>query len=181
MIDLIRALSSEHIFAIVDYVRKNPGQNASAIASALNIHPVTVQRPLETLAKYGFVSVEERRSVGRPSRNYTYVGGALTLDLDKLFADFSLKDRVVRESGHPEISFSYDVDRETVGAVLVGGKGGRKIKLDSYAGRFLWLVPPPDSEGKTVDEIGREAGVPPGEAIRAFLELQELGVVEVVP
>jgi predicted transcriptional regulator len=180
MIDLIRALSSEHIFAIVDYVKKNPGQNASAIAAALNIHPVTVQRPLETLAKYGFVSVEERRSVGRPSHNYTYLGGSLTIDLDKLFSDFALKDRLVRESGHPDISFSYDVDRETVGAVLVGGKSGRKIKLDSYAGRFLWLVPPPDSEGKTVEQIGREAGLPPGEAIRAFLEFQELGVVEVI-
>ena len=30
MIDLIRILGSEHIFSIVDFVQKNPGQNASS-------------------------------------------------------------------------------------------------------------------------------------------------------
>lgn len=180
MIDLIRVLGSEHIFSIIDFVKKNPCQNASSIASSLNIHPVTVQRALETMAKYGFVAVEEKRGVGRPSRNFTYLGGQLTVDLNKLFSDYGLKDNLVRESGNPDISFSYDVDKETVNAVLIGGKKGEKIKLDSKAGRFLWLVPPPDSKGETIEHICEAAGIPLIDAIRFCLKMEEIDVLEVM-
>lgn len=179
MIDLIRVLGSEHTFSIIDFVKKNPAQNASSIASSLNIHTVTVQRVLETLARYGFVSVEEKRGVGRPSRNFTYLGGTLTVDLDKLFSDYSLKDNLVRESGNPEVSFSYDVDKETVNAILIGGKKGEKIKLDPKTGRFLWLVPPPDSKGETIEHICKEAGIPLIDAIRFCLKMEEIDVLEV--
>ncbi len=180
MIDLIRVLGSEHIFSIVDFVKKNPGQNASSIASNLNIHTVTVQRVLETLAKYGFVAVEEKRGVGRPSRNFTFRGGKLTVDLDELFSDYSLKDNLVRESGNPDISFSYDVDKEMVNAVLIGGKKGEKIKLDPKTGKFLWLVPPPDSKGESIERLCAEAGIPLIDAIRFCLEMEEIGVLEVI-
>lgn len=180
MIDLIRVLGSEHVFSIIDFVKKNPGQNASSIASSLNIHTVTVQRALETLAKYGFVSVEEKRGVGRPSRNFTYLGGKLTVDLNTLFSDYSLKDNLVRESGNPDISFSYDVDKETVNAVLVGGKKGEKIKLDSNTGRFLWLVPPPDSKGETIEHICEAVGIPLIDAVRFCLKMEEIDVLEVI-
>ncbi len=180
MIDLIRVLGSEHIFSIIDFVKKNPAQNASSIASSLNIHTVTVQRVLETLARYGFVSVEEKRGVGRPSRNFTYLGGTLTVDLDKLFSDYSLKDNLVRESGNPEVSFSYDVDKETVNAILIGGKKGEKIKLDPKTGRFLWLVPPPDSKGETIEHICKEAGIPLIDAIRFCLKMEEIEILEVI-
>ncbi len=180
MIDLIRILGSEHIFSIIDFVKKNPGQNASFIATNLNIHTVTVQRVLETLAKYGFVAVDEKRGIGRPSRNFTYLGGQLTVDLNKLFSDYSLKDNLVRESGNPDISFSYDVDKETVNAVLIGGKKGEKIKLDNKAGRFLWLVPPPDSKGETIEHICEEAGIPLIDAIRFCLKMEEIDVLEVI-
>lgn len=179
MIDLIRVLGSEHVFEVVDFVRKNPDQNASAIASRLNIHTVTVQRVLETLAKYDFVSVSEKRGVGRPSRNFTFKGGQLTMDLNKLFSDYSLKSSRIRESGNPDVSFSYDVDKETVNAVLIGGRRGDKIRLDSKAGRFLWLVPPPDSEGETIERLSGEAGIPLIDAIRLCLKMQELDVLEV--
>ncbi len=180
MIDLIRVLGSEHIFSIIEFVRKEPGQNASFIANNLNIHPVTVQRVLETLEKYGFVSGEEKRGVGRPSRNYTYLGGTFSVDLDSLFSDFSLKNSCVREVGRPDITFSYNIDKETVNAVLIGGKGGEKIKIDAKAGRFLWLVPPPDAKGETIAAISQRAGMPLMDAIRFCLEMQELGVVEVI-
>lgn len=180
MIDLIRILGSEHIFSIIDFVKKNPGQNASSIASSLNIHTVTVQRALETLAKYGFADVEEKRGVGRPSRNFTYLGGKLTIDLNKLFSDYDLKNDLIRESGNPDVSFSYDVDKETVNAILFGGKKGDKIKLDVKTGRFLWLVPPPDSKGETIENICKEAGIPLLDAIRFCLRMQELDVLEVI-
>ena len=181
MIDLIKVLGSEHVFGIIDYVKDNPGQNASFIASSLNIHPVTVQRVLETLAKYGFVEVAEKKGIGRPSRNYTYFGGKFTIDLNKLFSDYSLKDKRVRESGNPHISFSFDVDKEIVNAVLIGGKKGEKLKLDPKTGRFLWATPPPDSKGETIENISSKAGIPVVDAIRFCLEMQEIGVLEVMP
>lgn len=180
MIDLIRVLGSEHIFGVIDFIKDNPGQNASFIANRLSIHPVTVQRVLETLAKYGFVNVEEKKGIGRPSRNFTYLGGKFTVDLDELFSDFSLKDKMIRETGSPDITFSFDVDKEVVNAVLVGGKRGEKIKLDLKRGRFLWLIPPPDSKGETIESLSREAGIPLIDAIRFSLEMQEVGVLEVI-
>ena len=180
MIDLIRVLGSEHIFSIIDFIQKNPAQNASSIASSLNIHTVTVQRALETLAKYGFVDVEEKRGVGRPSRNFTYKGGKLKIDLNELFSDYDLKNDLIRESGNPDISFSFDVDKEMVNAILFGGKKGNKIKLDAKTGKFLWLVPPPDSKGETIENISQKAGVPLIDAIRFCLKMQELDVLEVI-
>ncbi|MGB6339023.1 MAG: hypothetical protein WBF32_04550 [Candidatus Aminicenantaceae bacterium] len=180
MIDLIRVLGSEHVFGIIVYIKDNPDQNASVIANSLNIHPVTVQRVLETLAKYGFVRVAEKKGIGRPSRNFTYLGGKFTVDLDKLFSDYSLREKLIRESGNPDISFSFDVDKEIVNAVLIGGKKGEKIKLDSRTGRFLWMVPPPDSKGETIENISRVAGIPIIDAIRFCLEMQEFGVLEVM-
>jgi len=104
----------------------------------------------------------------------------LTVDLNELFSDYNLKNNRVRESGNPDISFSYDVDKEMVNAVLIGGKKGEKIKLDPKAGRFLWLVPPPDSKGETIENICREAGVPLIDAIRFCIDMQELEVLEVI-
>ncbi|MBN2246414.1 MAG: hypothetical protein JW755_11290, partial [Candidatus Aminicenantes bacterium] len=180
MIDLIRVLGSEHIFGIVDFIQKNPGRNASFIASSLNLHPVTVQRVLETLARYGFVGVEEKKGLGRPSRNFIYLGGKFTVDLDELFSDYDLKNNRIREIENPDISFSFDVDKEIVNAILIGGKKGEKIKLDQKRGRFMWLIPPPDSKGETIENISQEAGIPLLDAIRFSLEMQDLGVLEVI-
>ena len=180
MIDLIRVLGSEHIFGIIDFVRNNPGENASFIANSLNIHPVTVQRVLETLARYGFIGVEEKKGLGRPSRNFTYLGGKFTVDLDELFSDYGLKNKRIREIENPDITFSFDVDKEIVNAILIGGKKGKKIKLDLKRGRFLWLIPPPDSKGETIESLSKEAGIPLIDAIRFSLEMQEIGVLEVI-
>lgn len=180
MIDLIRVLGSDHVFEIIAFLRKNPGRNASFVAKKLNIHTVTVQRVLDTLAKYGFVKTDEKRGVGRPSTIYFYLGGKFTVDLDELFSGFDLRNKRVRESGLPELSFSYDVDKEIVNAILIGGKKGKKIKLDSRSGRFLWLVPPPDSRGETIESISQKAGVPLIDAIKFCLEMQDLEILEVL-
>jgi len=180
MIDLIRVLGSDHIFEIINFLKKNPDQNASFIASSLNIHVVTVQRVLETMGKYGFVSAKEKGGVGRPSKTFSYIGGEFKVNIDDLFSGYDLKDRLVRETGKPEVSFSYNVDREYVNAILVGGKRGKKIKLDPKTGRFLWLVPPPDSRGETIESISSKAGLALPDAIKFCLDMQELEILEVI-
>jgi predicted transcriptional regulator len=180
MIDLIRILGSDHIFKIIDFLKKNPDQNASFIADNLNIHILTVQRVLETLEKYGFVKSKEKRGVGRPSKIFSYLGGEFKVNLDKIFSGYDLKDKLIRETGIDKISFSYDVDKEVVNAILIGGKKGEKIKLDPKKGRFLWLVPPPDSKGETIESISKKAGIPLIDAIKFSLEMQDLEILEVI-
>jgi len=180
MIDLIRILGSENIFEIIDFLKKNPDQNASFIGKSLTMHIITVQRVLDTLEKYGFVESKEKRGIGRPSKTYSYLGGEFKINLDKLFSGYDLKEKIIRETGSPEVSFSYDVDKEIVNAVLIGGKEGEKIKLDPKTGRFLWLVPPPDSQGETIENISNKAGIPLIDAIKFFLEMQDLEVLEAI-
>ncbi len=180
MIDLIRVLGSEHIFEIIDFLKKTPDQNASFIGKSLDIHIITVQRVLDTLEKYGFVKSKEKRGIGRPSKTYSYLGGGFKINLDELFSGFDLKNKTIREKGNTEISFSYDVDKEIVNAILIGGKKGKKLKISPRTGRFLWLVPPPDSKGETIESISRKAGIPLIDAIKFFLEMQDLEVLEAI-
>ena len=62
----------------------------------------------------------------------------------------------------------------------MGGKKGEKIKLEKKEGRFLWLVPPPDSKGEVIENIARQVGIPIPDAIKMVLELKELNVLEVL-
>jgi len=179
MIELIRILGSDRIFEIIDFLKKNPNKNSSFIASKLNIHIVTVQRVLDTLERYGFVSSSEKRGIGRPSKTFTYVGGEIKVNLDELLSDYDLKDRLVRETGDSEISFSYDVDKEIVNAILIGGKRGEKVKLNPKTGKFLWLVPPPDSRGTSISQLSNKAGLALIDAIKFCLDMQDLGILEV--
>ncbi len=180
MIDLIKVIASEHFLRIIEFVKGNPGNNASHISRKLNIHIITVQRYLDTLEKYGFTATAEKRGSGRPSRIYTYIGGSFNVNIDELLREYMMRTEKVRETGNPDVIFSYDVDKEIVNAVLVGGKKGKKVKLDEKEGRFLWLVPPPDSEGEVIENIARDGSIAVPDAIKTVLELKELGVLEVI-
>jgi len=138
MIDLMKIVGSDHFLMIVEFVKNNPGNNASHISKKLNIHIITVQRCLDTLEKYGFIVTEEKRGSGRPSKIYSYVGGSFNVNIDELLSEYMMRSERVRETGNPDIMFSYDVDKEIVNAVLVGGKKGRKIKLVYLKNVFLF-------------------------------------------
>jgi DNA-binding transcriptional ArsR family regulator len=181
MIDLIKIMASDHFFDVIGFVRANPGQNSSSIARALKLHIATVQRSLDVLERHGFVLASVQRKRGRPSKIYRYVGGKYSIDLDELLSELELKGRRIRETGHPDISFSFDVDKETVNAVLVGGRQGSVVRLEERMGRFLWLVPPPDSQGQTIYELADKAGVSVIDAIRLAQEMRDLGVLEILP
>jgi hypothetical protein len=180
MIDLIKVIASDRFFDIIGYVKDHPEENSSSIARALEIHIVTVQRSLDTLERYGFVASEVRKKPGRPSRAYRYLGGTYSIDLDAILSEFELKDHKIRESGRPDIGFSFDVDKELVNAILVGGKQGEAIKLDEKMGKFFWFVPPPDSSGETIASLAERAGISVVDAIRFVLEMRDRGAVEIL-
>jgi hypothetical protein len=180
MIDLIRAIALDHFFEIMDFLKSTPGVNTSFIAQKMGLHIVTVQKVIDVMEKYGFVLIEEKKGVGRPSKIYSFKGGSFTVDLDMLLDEYQMRLKIIRESGNPNVSFSYDVDKEIINAVLIGGKTGEKIRLEDKQGKFLWLVPPPDSNGKTIEEIAKEAGIPVPDAIRFANEMIDLKIVEEV-
>ncbi len=181
MIDLIKIIASDNFFTIISYVKANPERNSSAIARELALHIVTVQRSLDTLERYGFVKAELQRKQGRPSKIYSYLGGTVSIDLDSFLAEFELRNNRLRETGRKDIGFSFDVDKEVVNAVLVGGKQGEAVKLDERMGRFFWFIPPPDSSGETISALADKAGISVIDAIRFAQEMRDLGAVEMLP
>jgi hypothetical protein len=166
---------------VLNHVRDNPNLNPSAIARALELHIVTVQRSLDILERYAFVAAEIQKKQGRPAKTYRYVGGEYTINLDSLLAEYDLRNNRLRETGRPDISFGFDVDKELVNAIMLGGKHGTITRLDERMGRFFWFVPPPDSEGETISVLAEKAGIPVIEAIRFAQEMKDLGVVEMLP
>jgi hypothetical protein len=181
MIDLVKAIASEHFLEIIEFVKANPDQNSSAIARALSLHIVTVQKSLDAVERYGFVEAKLVKKQGRPAKVYRYLGGSYRIDFDELLAEYELRNRRLRETGKSDISFSFDVDKELVNAVLVGGRRGEKMRLDEKSGRFLWLVPPPDSEGEKISVLAEKAGISVIDAIRFVEEMKGIGVVEMLP
>ncbi|HOV51087.1 MAG TPA: helix-turn-helix domain-containing protein, partial [Candidatus Cryosericum sp.] len=102
MLDLVRALSLEHAFDIMEYLAAHPGANASTISHVLGVHIVTVQHVLEALEAEGAVSsVTSRGSVGRPAKVYRYHGGVYTIDLDQLLDLYAHRAQRVRDAGNP--------------------------------------------------------------------------------
>lgn len=132
------------------------------------------------LEKYDFVSGMEKKGIGRPSRIYTYIGGKLSINLDELLTLYLLRVKKIRETGNPKVSFSYDVDKEIVNVILIGGKTGEKIRLNDKNGKFLWLLPPPDSAGETVENLARRSGMPVTDAIRFVQDMIGLNIIEEV-
>jgi hypothetical protein len=181
MINLLKVIASDHFIEILDFVKGNPGQNSSAIAKALALHIVTVQKSLDAVEKYGFVEASVLKKQGRPAKVYRYLGGGYRIDFDELLAEYELRGKRLRETGRKDISFSFDIDKELVNAILLGGRQGEKIRFDEKTGRFLWLVPPPDSEGEMISSLAEKAGLSVIDAIRFVDEIKEYGIVEMMP
>ncbi|MBN1694435.1 transcriptional regulator [candidate division WOR-3 bacterium] len=180
IVGLVKIVASVNFIEVINFLRNNPGTNSSFIAGKLGLHILTVQRILDELARDGFVETEEKRGVGRPSIVYAYIGGSFQVDLDKLLRQYEYRSSIVREKGDGNIRYSYDVDKEIVNAVIIGGRRGKKIKLDQKMGKVLWYVPPPDSEGASVESIAKEVSIQVFEAVQYVLQFIYLNIIEEV-
>lgn len=180
MYDLIRTLYGDHIFKVLEYLKLNPGSNASKIASDIGIHTATVQSYLNVLDKYGIIKSEIKKGLGRPSNIYNYVGGSFNINFDELIEKYSYKDRLVRDYGNENIKYSYDIDKEIINDIIIIGKKKETMKFDSREGRFLWLLPPPDSKGDSIENLCNMCGITIMESVDLVLSLNEKGVVEIL-
>jgi hypothetical protein len=171
-------MGSEYFFEVADYLKNHPGINAYNLTKDIKIHVATAQKILDAMERYGFAITSEKKGLGRPSKTYTYKGGDLVINIDQLVDRYQMRNRKIREKADTEVKFSYDVDKEIINAILLKGKTGKKIKVDDKFGKLLWLVPPPDSEGNTIDNLAREAGVPVLDAIEFLLEMMKFKIIE---
>jgi hypothetical protein len=157
-----------------------PGENVSAVARKLKLHIITVQKILDVLEKYDFVTTKEKKGIGRPSKIYFYKGGSLNINLDSLLHIYSKKSLLIREKGNTDVKFSYDVDKEIINIILLGGKKGETIKLSEKAGRFLWILPSPDSIAEEIEKLASRSDFPLIDAILLTEELIKKNVIEVI-
>ena len=177
--DLFRLLASYHNIS------------ASEAASHLNVHIRTAQDFLETLTDLGVLSREEVYERKRPYFRYSLKETRLRLDLDleSLSANQSgdqPMDLAVRERKGGGAQFTTARGGNHIASVTIWtGSGrerqGRKINLTMPQGRFLYHLPFPTADFRTIANIMQEAGVTQqhaGEIIDLVETLDEAKVLE---
>ncbi|MDN5343303.1 MULTISPECIES: HTH domain-containing protein [Oceanotoga] len=179
MYDLIKVLTNEHFFKVIEYLNENPESNPSKIAKKLKIHTATVQNYLETLEKYKFVVYKEKKGLGRPSKLYSFKGGSFEVNLNELLEKFYIKNKKIRDAGNEKIKYSYDVEKEIINTIIIDKHKKETIKLDSKSGKFLWLLPPPNSNFESIEKLCLKSGFSILEAVELCLYLQKKGVLEI--
>jgi len=177
MLDLLKTLSSTNTLEVLQYLKEHPDSNASGIASALGLHVFTVQKNLGVLERYGIVESKVVRGIGRPSKRYRYLGGQIKIDVDEILQLYSLKDASVREKALQNAVYDCDMRKERVRKLLIKAEK-RRIVFNEVEGKVLWFVPPPDSEGKPVEELAKETGMSLLQVIEAIKQLADVGLVE---
>jgi predicted transcriptional regulator len=175
MFDLIRILTNEHTFKVINELINNPWSNASKIAKNLKIHTATVQSYFEVLEKYGLISSKMKKGLGRPSKLFKYTGGEFRINLDDLTKSYSLKNNKVKEKPNDFVKYSFDVDKEIIKSIYLSKKD--KINLDNKKGKLLWLVPNYHSDGENIEKLAESSGLAVIEAIEFLLELKEKDLV----
>ncbi len=178
--DLIKIMSSDHLFGILEYLKNNPGSNASAISREMGVHIVTVQKILDGLCRYGFVDTTIKKGIGRPSKLYTFRGGEFKININDMLDEYAKRSRKIRELENENVQFNFDVGKEIVNAVIIGGRRGMKIIFDEKEGSFISLIPPPGSSGKTIEELAEKSAISVLDAVQLTGQLIDYSIVEVV-
>lgn len=176
MFDLIRILTNEHTFKVINELINNPWSNASKIAKNLKIHTATVQSYFEVLEKYSLVNSKMKKGLGRPSKLYKYAGGEFKVNLDELTDKYSMKSEKVREKPNELVKYSFDVDKEIIKSIYIT-KPKEKINLDNKRGKLMWLIPSFDSDGIKIEELAKSSGLVLIEAIEFIIELEKKELV----
>ncbi|HPX16724.1 MAG TPA: hypothetical protein PL068_09175, partial [Petrotogaceae bacterium] len=78
-----------------------------------------------------------------------------------------------------DISYNYDIDNERIKQVIIGGRKGTKVELEDKSGKFLWMLPPPDSEGESIEKLASQSGMAVLDAVKFVRDMIEIGVMEV--
>ena len=167
--------------------------SSSEAASRLNLHVQTVQEFLEGLTEVQLVSKEEIMEGKRPYFRYRLQKDSLKLSFN--LADFlgareerSVNENMlrIREKKNPGIQFTLGRGGDYFSAITVlVGQGRerkqRRINLTNAQGKFLYYMPFPDAEPRTIEEITEKSGVDNTylpEIHHLIEDLAELNVIE---
>lgn len=165
--------------------------SASEAASHLDIHIRTAQDFLETLTDLEILAREEVYERKRPYYRYSLKETRLRLDLDLAALSGGQSDaqpmaRAVRERKGGGAQFATARGGNHIASVTIWTGSGRerqsrKINLTMPQGQFLYHLPFPTADFRTVAAIMREAGVTEkhaGEVIDLVETLEEAKVLE---
>ncbi|TSA26906.1 MAG: hypothetical protein D4R67_07005 [Bacteroidetes bacterium] len=165
--------------------------SASEAASRLELHIKTVQDFLEAMSDLRFLDKEEVYEKKRPYFRYTLKMTKIFMELDltPLFPKESADDRTqvrIRERKNAGARFTTSRNNQYISNVVIWiGQGReraeRRINLTIPQGQFLFHLPFPSADFKSVGEIMEKAEVDPSnlsEILDIVDALMEFKVIE---
>ena len=168
--------------------------SASQAATRLNLHIKTAQDFFEELLHFNIVEKREVYEKKRPYFRYKLKKTKLTIDIDlsKLYEskpkeENSELEQEVREKINAGATFTTSVDNTYISSVsFFTGEGRkrkvRKISLTVIQGKFLYYLPFPTEQHKSIHEIFKKAGIAEAnsaEILDIVEVLKENNVIEV--
>lgn len=165
--------------------------SASEAASRLNLHIKTVQDFLEAMAQLDIVTKEEVYEKKRPYYRYSLKDQKIKLEIDlsHLRSVVPQKERLlakIKEKSNANARFTTARYDQSISSVVIWiGEGRmrkeRKINLTEPQGKFLFNLPFPSAETKSIGEILKNAkvdSVHEPEVLDIVDLLLEYGVIE---
>ena len=145
--------------------------SASEAATRLNLHIKTAQDFFEELLHFNIVEKQEVYERKRPYFRYKLKKTKLTIDIDlsKLYKSKSKEEnheleQRIKEKINAGATFTTSVDNTYISSVsFFTGEGRkrkvRKISLTVIQGKFLYYLPFPTEQPKSIHEILKKAGI----------------------
>jgi len=160
-------LSKDYAKDIFRLLKSYHDISASEAASRLDMHIRTVQDFLETMSDFNILTREEVYERKRPYNRYKLNKKHIEIVID-LEAEFnepkSDSDFRIRERSKSGAKFSTSRTGEYFSALTVWVGTGRqqkerKLNLTKSQGQFLYHLPFPDANPKSIDQIMTKAGI----------------------
>lgn len=164
--------------------------SASEAASRLDLHVQTAQTFLETLTSLGVLDKHESTDKTRPYFRYTLKVSRVTLEVD--FSTLSRPgppsslSRLIRERRSSGARFVPARGRNAISTVVAWVGTGRdrqerRINLTQAQGAFLFLLPFPSDEPRSVSDLLRDAAIDDAhtrEVLDLIERLDSFGAIE---
>ena len=163
---LSRAFAEDFLRLLVTYQTIS----ASEAASRLNLHIKTAQDFLEGLEALGYLTKEEVFEKKRPYFRYTLVEKKVSIEFDLgQLEDIQkekrdLKTVLIKEKKNANCTFKTSPKGDWISSItLISGKTRnreeRKVSLTENQGKFLYYLPFPTEEPKSIQSILERASI----------------------
>ncbi len=162
-------LSKDYAEELFRLLKKYHDISASEAASRLNMHIKTVQDFLEAMTELGIISKKEVIEKKRPYYRYTLIKDkiSMSIDLNDLFSDDKKTDdqaKRIREKQNSGVRFTTSRDGQQISSVSIWIGNGRnrkerKINFSNAQGKFMFHLPFPTADFKSIQEIMNQSGI----------------------